>query len=105
MNRSMYLIIIFSLLALNNVIAATKTTNTATNLDNVKGGDFKQAHSVITSKCTACHTKDKIDIALSAGKDMSRIQLEMEKRGAKLNTKEREVLGIYWKQANPLRGK
>jgi len=105
MNRSVYLIIIFSLLALNNAFAATKNSNSATNLGNVNGGNFKQAHSIITSKCTTCHTKDKIDIALSAGKDMSKIQLEMEKRGAKLNTKEREVLGIYWKQANPLRGK
>jgi len=104
MNRSVYLII-FSLLAINNTIAATNSPNTATNLGNVKGGDFKQARSIITSKCTTCHTKNKIDIALSAGKDMDRIQLEMEKRGAKLNTKEREVLGIYWKQTNPLREK
>lgn len=105
MNRSVYIIIIFILLAINNTLAATKSPITATNLGNVKGGDFRQAQSIITSRCTTCHTKDKIDIALSAGKDMNRIQLEMEKRGAKLNTKEREVLGIYWKQANPMRGK
>jgi hypothetical protein len=27
----------------------------------------------------------------------------MEKKGAKLNANEREVLGIYWKQQNPLK--
>lgn len=104
MNLSLYFII-FSLLAINNTNAAIKNHNSATNLGNVKGGDFRQAQSIITSKCTTCHTKDKIDIALSAGKDMNRIQFEMEKRGAKLNTQERDVLGIYWKQANPLRSK
>ncbi|HBA72692.1 MAG: hypothetical protein A2X82_10435 [Geobacteraceae bacterium GWC2_55_20] len=105
MNSSTYLIIIFSLLALNNSIAATNGPNTATKLGNVKGGDFKQAHSIISSKCSTCHSINKIDLALSAGKDMSKIQLEMEKRGAKLNTKEREVLGIYWKQGKPLKSK
>jgi len=104
MNRSVYLII-FSLLVINNTSAATNNSNTATNLGNVKGGDFKHAQSIITSKCTTCHTQNKIDMALYAGKDMDRIQLEMEKRGAKLNTKERDVLGIYWKQANPLKDK
>jgi hypothetical protein len=34
---------------------------------------------------------------------MLRIQREMEKKGANLNTKEREVLGIYWKSQNPLK--
>jgi len=87
MNSSTYLIIIFSLLALNNSIAATNGPNTATKLGNVKGGDFKQAHSIISSKCSTCHSINKIDLALSAGKE------------------EREVLGIYWKQGKPLKSK
>ncbi|WP_281379526.1 hypothetical protein [Geomonas limicola] len=29
---------------------------------------------------------------------MTKIQQEMEKKGAKLEPKEREVLGIFWKQ-------
>lgn len=105
MPRIAHLITILSLIALNNAVAAPKSTDTGNNLGNVKGGDFKHAQRILSSKCTTCHTKEKIDIALSMGKDMSKIQLEMEKRGAKLNIKEREVLGIYWKQANPLRSK
>jgi len=77
---------------------------TGSNLGNVTGGDFHAAKSIITKKCTACHTDKVIDAALTTNKDMTKIQQEMEKRGAKLNSNEREVLGIYWKQ-NPLKQK
>jgi len=84
--------------------SADNLPHDGSNLGNVKGGDFKQAHSVIEKKCTNCHTKDKIDSAMFSGKDMIRIQKEMEKRGATLNANEQEVLGIYWKQ-DPLKKK
>jgi uncharacterized membrane protein len=76
-----------------------------TDLGGVQGGDFSAAHGIIEKRCTKCHSGKRIDAALSSGKDMSRIQREMEKKGAKLNTNEREVLGIYWKQQNPLKQK
>jgi len=75
------------------------------NLGNVQGGDFKTARSVITKRCTRCHTSEKIDAALKAGKDMGAIQKEMEQKGATLNAREREVLGIYWQRQNPLKQK
>lgn len=75
-----------------------------TNLGSVKGGDFHAAQNIIRQKCTVCHTDRVIDAALSENKDMIRIQQEMEKRGANLNSNEREVLGIYWQQ-NPLKQK
>jgi hypothetical protein len=34
---------------------------------------------------------------------MLMIQRRMESKGANLNANEREVLGIYWKQQNPLK--
>jgi uncharacterized membrane protein len=74
-----------------------------TNMGNVLGGDVKAAHSVIESKCTKCHSGKIIDAAIIANKDMLKVQQEMEKKGAKLNANEREVLGIYWKQQNPLK--
>lgn len=69
---------------------------------NATDGDFKKARTIIDSKCTACHSKEKIDLALSSGKDMNAIQKVMEKRGAHLNSNEREVLGIFWKQSKPI---
>lgn len=82
--------------------AAQDAPPTASNLGNVVGGDFQKAHTIIQAKCTLCHTDKRIDAALSANKDMTKIQREMEQRGARLNANEREVLGIYWKQ-NPLK--
>ena len=73
------------------------------NMGNVRGGDIKTAHGVIEKKCTVCHSSQLIDAALASNKDMLRIQQEMEKRGASLNANERDVLGIYWKQQNPLK--
>jgi uncharacterized membrane protein len=82
--------------------AAQDTPPSGSNLGNVVGGDYKKAHAIIQAKCTLCHTDKRIDAAISANKDMAGIVREMEKRGAKLNANEREVLGIYWKQ-NPLK--
>ncbi|HIJ88208.1 MAG TPA: cytochrome C [Desulfuromonadales bacterium] len=70
-------------------------------LGNVIGGNAIKAHGIIEKKCTACHSKDKIDVALSTGKDMNEIQKNMEKKGVKLNSNESEVLGIFWKQSKP----
>lgn len=105
MKRNLYLAVVLTLLEISGAIAANRDLQSGTNLGNVKGGDFKQAHSIIERKCTRCHSSEKIDMALSSGKDMNRIQEEMEKRGAPLDIKEREVLGIYWKQASPLKKK
>jgi len=74
-----------------------------TNMGNVRGGDIQAAHGVIQKKCTSCHSGKIIDAAISANKDMLKIQQEMEKKGATLNASERDVLGIYWKQQNPLK--
>ncbi|UFS71545.1 cytochrome C [Geomonas sp. RF6] len=74
------------------------------NLGSVTGGDFKIALSVIEKKCTVCHSSSVINSALKSEKDMLAIQKSMEKKGAKLTTNEREVLGIYWKQ-HPLKEK
>jgi uncharacterized membrane protein len=73
------------------------------NMGNVRGGDVKAAHGIIESKCTKCHSGKIIDAAIFANKDMLKIQQEMEKKGAKLDATERDVLGIYWKQQNPLK--
>lgn len=84
------------------VVTASQASEQRTNLGNVTGGDFKKAREIIDKNCTACHSSDKIDIALKSGKDMKAIQKEMEKRGARLSSNEREVLGIFWKQSKPM---
>jgi len=73
------------------------------NMGNVRGGDVQAAHGIIEKKCTRCHNMKRIDAAIFANKDMVKIQQEMEKKGAKLDSNERDVLGIYWKEQNPLK--
>jgi len=73
------------------------------NMGNVKGGDVTQAQSIIEKKCTKCHSGKVVEAAIFANKDMIKIQKEMEKRGARLDASERDVLGIYWKEQNPLK--
>ncbi|MEI6208211.1 MAG: hypothetical protein WCP20_15630 [Desulfuromonadales bacterium] len=102
MKRSLPLSIVLMSLTAGLALSADKQPQSGANLGNVKGGDFEQAHGIIDKKCTKCHSKDKIDAARSSGKDMIKIQKEMLKRGATLNANEQEVLGIYWKQTNPL---
>lgn len=67
--------------------------------------DSRAAHAILEAKCTKCHTVQVIDVALGAHKDMAKIQKVMEGKGASLNASEREVLGIFWKQQNPLQKK
>ena len=70
-----------------------------------KQADSRTAHAILEAKCTKCHTVQVIDAALGAHKDMAKIQKAMEGKGASLSASEREVLGIFWKQQNPLQKK
>lgn len=75
------------------------------NLGKVTGGDFeKNAHAVIQKRCISCHSDQVIKDAIAAGKNMQKIQAEMEKKGIGLSANDREVLGIFWNQ-NPLKEK
>jgi uncharacterized membrane protein len=87
----------------STTLRAADVPSGVTNMGNVRGGDIQAAQGIIQKKCTNCHSATVIDAAMSANKDMLKIQQEMEKKGAGLNAGERDVLGIYWKQQNPLK--
>jgi uncharacterized membrane protein len=74
-------------------------------LGSVTGGDFGAARTIIGKKCTRCHSDTRIDAALSANRNMQKIQQMMERKGVELNSNERDVLGIYWQLQNPLKRK
>lgn len=94
----MLLVLVCSSLALGK-----EMPQKVSNMGNVRGGDVQAAHGIIEKKCTRCHSSKRIDAAIFANKDMQKIQQEMEKKGATLNSSERDVLGIYWKEQNPLK--
>jgi uncharacterized membrane protein len=90
---------LFSVTAAWAVWEAPPSSISGSNLGAVTGGDFKKAHEVIDKKCVTCHSAERIDAALASGKDMTKIQQSMEKKGVKLDSNEHEVLGIFWTQS------
>ena len=60
----------------------------------------KPALKVIDEKCLACHNRQRIEAAAKGRRDMERIVQRMEKKGAALTEKDRQVLGHFWKK-NP----
>lgn len=51
---------------------------------------------IINTKCVACHTRDRIDAAIKSGKNLDEIIEKMIRFGAKLNERDRSVLGTFW---------
>jgi uncharacterized membrane protein len=98
MKKALALTLLLTLFGLTTIKAAQEAPSSGRNLGSVTGGDFKKAHLVIDKKCTACHSAKRIEDALVAGKDMAKIQHQMEIKGVKLTADEHEVLGIFWKK-------
>jgi len=80
-------------------LRAAQVPRSGTNLGGVTGGVFKDANLVIGNKCVSCHSGKRIEEALAAGKDMQKIQQQMEQKGVKLSADEQTVLGIFWKES------
>lgn len=87
---------LFSVTTLN---AAQEFPQSGTNLGSVTGGALNHAHMVIDNKCVKCHSAQRIEEAIAAGKDLQSIQQRMEQKGVKLTADEQQVLGIFWKES------
>ena len=103
MKHVMALALAATFMSINTAQAAPPPTS-GSELGSVTGGTFKQAHMVIAQKCVSCHSAERIENAIAAGKDMQKIQHRMEMKGVKLTGDERTVLGIFYKQT-PLKPK
>jgi hypothetical protein len=53
---------------------------------------------VINEQCVKCHTRDRIDAALKKGDKIEAILEKMLRFGAKLNERDRNVIGTFWGQ-------
>lgn len=56
---------------------------------------FAEVNQIINTRCTSCHSRQRIDQALASGKNLAEIQQKMIRFGAKLSTKEQSVLGVF----------
>lgn len=51
---------------------------------------------VIETKCTVCHTRERVDIAIKKRQDLEKLQQRMLERGATLSEQDKSVLGTFW---------
>jgi len=51
---------------------------------------------IIDTKCTVCHTRERVDIAIRNRRDLAEIERLMLKKGAILSSRDKKVLGTFW---------
>lgn len=66
-------------------------------------GSAEEYRKIIENRCTACHDADRIERAMIQGDNVNEILNKMQKMGAKLTPRDKDVLGIFW--GSPLKDK
>jgi cytochrome c553 len=56
----------------------------------------------IEARCTICHTRERVDEAMRAQRDLEPLIQHMIERGAILSERDRKVLGTFW--GSPMKG-
>jgi uncharacterized membrane protein len=59
-------------------------------------GSMDEFQRVIDERCTVCHTRERVDVAIRMRQDMEKLQQQMEVRGAVLSERDKSVLGTFW---------
>lgn len=67
---------------------------------NAEEGSYVQFQQILNDKCSQCHTRFRIEEAIQQGVDMDEILAKMIRLGAKLDSQERQVMGIFWAQGS-----
>lgn len=50
----------------------------------------------IEARCTICHTRERVDAAMSEGENLQDLLQRMIERGAILSERDKSVLGTFW---------
>ncbi len=58
--------------------------------------------NTIEARCTICHTRERVDEALSRQENLDTLLQRMIERGAILNERDKKVLGTFW--GSPAKG-
>lgn len=64
-------------------------------------GSMDDFQRVIDTRCIACHTRERVDVAIEQGRSLEEIQQRMLARGAVLTERDKDVLGTFW--GNPMK--
>jgi hypothetical protein len=84
------LLLIMTIMALPSPAAALD--------DAMKVKPRQEGLKVFEEKCLVCHNRQRIDAAVKERKDVERVMRQMEKQGAVLTEKDRQVIGHFWQQ-------
>lgn len=63
------------------------------------GATFQE---IIESRCTICHTRERVDAAIRSQADLDALIRRMIERGAIISERDHKVLGTFW--GSPLKG-
>jgi hypothetical protein len=57
------------------------------------GATFQE---IIESRCTICHTRERVDAAIRSQADLDALLRRMSERGAIVSERDHKVLGTFW---------
>ena len=60
--------------------------------------DPAEFQRIIASSCSQCHTPERITQAIQRGENFDEIMAKMLRFGARIDSREQEVLGIFWRR-------
>lgn len=69
--------------------------------------DYIEFQKVLDDKCSRCHSRTRVDQAMAEHRDLLEIQQRMVKHGAVLDSREQQVLGVFFRgyEVKPAVGK
>lgn len=88
--KQLTVLALFVLLAASVALAADK-------------GSVEEYRDIIEQRCTACHDADRIERAMMDKQNVDEVLNKMQKMGAELTPRDKDVLGIFW--GSPLKEK
>ena len=62
----------------------------------VDAATYRQFQQVIETRCTLCHTRERVDAAIARQDSVEAIEAMMRQRGAVLTEEESSILKIFW---------
>ncbi len=61
--------------------------------------DHDEFQRIIDARCSQCHTPERIEYAIQRGENFDEIMAKMIRFGARIDSREQEVLGVFWSGA------
>jgi hypothetical protein len=59
-------------------------------------GGMEEFQRVIDLRCTVCHTRERVDVAIKKRAALEKLEERMLDKGAVLSERDKNVLGTFW---------